>query len=187
MLSFELFQSLPDSRRRQGQRYPLAPFLTAILLAVLSGATSYRKMALFMTIHRERLNALLQVQWAATPTYVAIRHLLIGLQPKSFEKALREQAKQLAKTDHSLPCFAIDGKVLCGSLQRLEDKRAQQLLSVFAHQDKLVLGHYDIDDKSNEIPAARKLIKQLDLGHCLYTMDAMHCQKNSESSETTGR
>ena len=102
-------------------------------------------------------------------------------------RSVYKQAQQLTTADLPLPCFATDGKVLSGSLQRLEDQRAQQLLSVFAHHDKLVLGHYDIDRKSNEIPAAQRTIQQLDLGHCLYTMDAMHCQKNTGNrAETRG-
>ena len=118
-------------------------------------------MALFMDIHREPLNELLHIQWHTTPTYVAIRHLLIGLELKTFEKALRKQSKRFAKMESNLPCFAIDGKVLCGSLHRLEDKRAQQLLSVFAHQDRLVLGHYDIDHKEQSNP--RRTESEIDI------------------------
>lgn len=79
MLSLKLFSEMPDPRRGQGQRYAFGPFLTMILLSILSGATSYRKMAVFMAVHRSRLNRLFDVNWQATPSYVAIRHLLMGL------------------------------------------------------------------------------------------------------------
>ena len=49
-------EQIPDPRRRQGQRYGLAPLLLFAVLAVLAGATSYRRIRLFIGVHRERLN-----------------------------------------------------------------------------------------------------------------------------------
>lgn len=43
------------------------------------------------------------------------------------------------------------------------------------------LSHLAIDDKSNEIPAAQALITELGLEDRLFTLDAMHCQKNLRS------
>ena len=48
---------IPDPRRRQGQRYNLAHLLLFAVLAILAGATSYRRIRLFIGAHRERLNA----------------------------------------------------------------------------------------------------------------------------------
>ena len=46
---------IPDPRRRQGQRYSLAHLLLFALLAILAGATSYRRIRLFIGAHRARL------------------------------------------------------------------------------------------------------------------------------------
>ncbi|WP_169248135.1 hypothetical protein [Candidatus Competibacter phosphatis] len=45
----------------------------------------------------------------------------------------------------------------------------------------MILGHVLIGaaDKSHEIPAARQLIHELGLTGRLFTLDALHCQKNS--------
>jgi predicted transposase YbfD/YdcC len=40
-----------------------------------------------------------------------------------------------------------------------------------------VLAHIEIDEKSNEIPAAQKLLEELDVAGHIVTLDAMHCQK----------
>ena len=50
-------ERIPDPRRRQGRRYPLAHLLLFSVLAVLAGATSYRGILVFIAVHRERLNA----------------------------------------------------------------------------------------------------------------------------------
>jgi predicted transposase YbfD/YdcC len=51
-------------------------------------------------------------------------------------------------------------------------------LSAFAAADALILGDLEGDEKSNEIPPARAMIEALALEGRLFTLDAMHCQKN---------
>ena len=56
------------------------------------------------------------------------------------------------------------------------------MLSAFAVDTALVLAHIEIDEKSNEIPAAKKLMEELHLAGHIVTCDAMHCQKNFEAA-----
>ena len=49
---------VPDPRRAEGKRYPLAPLLLFTVLALLSGATSYRRIISFLEQRRIVLNAL---------------------------------------------------------------------------------------------------------------------------------
>jgi predicted transposase YbfD/YdcC len=51
-------------------------------------------------------------------------------------------------------------------------------LSAFAADGQIILGHLAIAEKSNEIPAAQEMIATLGLTGRLFTLDAMHCQKN---------
>ena len=50
-------------------------------------------------------------------------------------------------------------------------------LSAFAADTALVLAHIEIDEKSNEMPAAQKLLEELDVAGHIVTLDAMHCQR----------
>lgn len=189
MLTIKLFEGVTDPRRAQGQRYEFVPFLTMLLLAVLSGATSYRKIAAFIEVHCARLNALFGISWKETPSYVAIRHLLMGLRETDIEQAVRRQGRYLAGTEiqgSSRRFIAIDGKALRGSAERLEDQRAQQILSVFGHADRIVLGQCEVSDKTNEIPVAQQIIQDLGLSGCVLTRDALHCQKNLRGSLGAG-
>ena len=45
------------------------------------------------------------------------------------------------------------------------------------HDNTLILAHIDIDEKSNEIPAAQQLLGELHVAHSTITLDALHCQK----------
>ena len=48
---------IKDHRRPQGRRYSLEHILSFTILAVLSGATSYRKVHAFIQAHYETLNS----------------------------------------------------------------------------------------------------------------------------------
>ena len=76
------FSPIPNHRRSQGRMYDLGHLLLFSVLAVVSGATSYRKVQRFMNAHRERLNALCQLEWKRAPAHTSIRYPLQGLDPK---------------------------------------------------------------------------------------------------------
>jgi len=78
----------------------------------------------------------------------------------------------------ALAQLAVDGKVLRGSGRH--DGKAVQLLSAVTHHLRLTLDQVAIEEKSNEIPALKPLLKKLDLPTgTLITADAMHCQQES--------
>ncbi len=185
MVLLDLLGEVKDPRRAQGQRYKLAPLLLSIVLSVLSGATSFRKMALYMAIQRDRLNQLWGTHWQDTPSYGAIRDFLAALDESSLEAVLRRHARYLANVSETasvetgIRCIALDGKALRGSAHRLDEVRARQIVSAFAQADRLVLAQCEIEEKTNEIPVVQQLIAELGLSDCLYTADALHCQKNT--------
>jgi hypothetical protein len=142
-------------------------------------------MAAFIEVHRVRLNALFGINWTETPSYVAIRHLPVGLQETDLEQAVRRQGRYLAGTETQGAArrfIAIDGKALRGSAERLADHRAQQILSVFGHADRIVLGQCEVSDKTNQMPMAQQIIRELGWSGCVLTVDALHCQKNTGGS-----
>jgi len=78
----------------------------------------------------------------------------------------------------ALAQLAVDGKVLRGSGRH--DGKPLQLLSAMTHHLRLTLDQVAIEEKSNEIPALKPLLKKLPLPPgVLITADAMHCQQES--------
>ena len=169
---------IPDPRRRQGQRYRLAFLLLFSVLAVLAGATSYRRIRLFIGVHRERLNATFGARFRRAPAVNTLRALLHALDPAEIEAAFRRHAEHLG--DAARPgrrVIALDGKTLRGSFDHLDDQAAAQVLSAFASEAALILAHQEIT-AGDEIAAAQALIERLGLSGVLFTADALHCQKN---------
>lgn len=171
---------LPDPRRAQGKRYPLPALLLFTVLALLSGARSYRGIILFLTERRLCLNEHFGTGLKRAPSVNALRTLLQTLNPAALEDAFRRHAQLLMPHGPlpERPVVALDGKVLRGSFDHLNDRKAAQTLTAFASDYALILAHTEIDDKSNEIPAVQQLIRDLGLSGVVFTVDAMHCQKN---------
>lgn len=180
--SFERFLShlgtIPDPRRGEGKLYKLPHVLLFAILAIVTGANSYRGIHTFIKTHRRRLNKAFKIGWKRAPAHTAIRYILQGLKPADVEKIFREHAADLNSSEaRAGRIVALDGKALRGSFDAFNDAKARQILSAFAADTALVLAHIEIDEKSNEIPAAQKLLEELDVAGHVVTLDAMHCQK----------
>ena len=183
MKSFERFLALlatiHDPRRAEGKLYQLPYVLLFSILAIVSGANSYRGICTFIKVHRRKLNKAFKISWQRPPAHTAIRYILQGLTAADVEKAFREHAAKLNLDGEvsGARVVAFDGKALKGSFDSFNDAKAKQVLSAFAVDTALVLAHIEIDDKSNEIPAVQKLLEELDVAGHIVTCDAMHCQK----------
>ena len=183
----ELLSQVPDPRRAQGKKWQLAPVLLSTILAILSGATSYRKVHRFIEAHLHHLNTAFGFGWTAAPAYSAVRTILPGLDGAGVERVFRDHAAMLsggaAGTEvETMPVVAIDGKTLRHSFDAFNDRKAAHVPSAFAVDDALIPGHLEVGEKSNEIPAAQSMIAALSLEGRLFTLDAMHCQKNFPGS-----
>lgn len=172
-------QKIPDHRRRQGQRYDLAHVLLFSILAIASGANSYRSVHSFIKVHFHELQQYFKIKWKKAPAYTSIRSMIQGLDKKALEKAFRSYAKMLQaffKQD-GYACVGLDGKVVRGSFDHFQDQKAIQILSVFLSGPKLILAHETIQEKTNEIPVAQELFNTLGLRDVIFTLDALHIQK----------
>jgi hypothetical protein len=175
-----LLSEIPDPRRREGKLYQLPYVLLFSILAVVTGGNSYRSIETFITVHRRRLNAAFGLRWKRAPAHTAIRYILQRHDQKAVEQAFRRYAAGLldGAPGASQRTVALDGKVLRRSCDNFTDRKAAQLLHAFDTKAGLVLAHIDIDEKSNEIPAAQQLLGELNVAHSTITLDALHCQKN---------
>ena len=183
MQSFDQFltvlSEIPDPRRAEGKLYKLPYVLLFSILTVVTGGNSFRSIETFIKVHRRRLNAAFGLHWKRAPAHTAIRYILQGLDPQAVEQVFCRHAVGLRDTaaDPAQRTIALDGKTLRRSFDNFNYRKAAQLLHAFDTEAGLVLAHIDIVEKSNEIPAAQQLLGELQVAHCIVTLDAMHCQK----------
>jgi hypothetical protein len=174
-----VLERIPDPRRRQGRRYPLAHLLLLSVLAVLAGATSYRGILVFIAVHRERLNAVFGTTLRRAPAVNTLRALFQALDPIALEAAVRQHARELSEAAPAPEArvIALDGKTPKRSFDRLNDRAAAHVLSAFAREAALILAHQEVRGAPEEVPAAQALIEVLGVRGVLFTADALHGQK----------
>lgn len=114
---------VPDPRRAWVKRYPLAPLLPFTVLALLSGATSYRHIICFLEQSRILLNALFSCILKRAPSLKTLRTVLQMLDRDALEEAFRQHPRDLLPPAElgRMPIVAIDGKTLKGGFYHLND------------------------------------------------------------------
>jgi len=185
----DALMQMPDPRRDQAKRYPLPYLLLFSVLAILSGATAFSDIILFIEQRLDALNAVFGINLKRAPSINTVRVLLHTLDGDGIETALRQHAESLLTGEPAemMPIIAVDGKTLRGSGDPFNDRKAVHILSAFAIENALLLAHATVDDKTNEMPCVQALIRDLGLGGVLYTGDGMQCQKKTfQAAAQTG-
>lgn len=178
----ERIGALPDSRHGHGLRHRQRFLLACAAVCTLMGVCGYRAFENACKKFTQRqLRAL-----GATPDEEDGRYSPPS--DSTFQRALsRVDAPRLAgiigrwlaeQEIGTLARLAVDGKVLRGSGRH--DGKPLQLLSAVTHHLRLTLDQIAIEEKSNEIPALKPLLRKLDLPPgALITADAIQCQQQA--------
>lgn len=173
--------AIPDRRRAEGKIYGQVGVVLFSIIAMLSGARSYRQIHTLIKRRLALLNAAFpDAALRRAPAYTSVRGILQRLDPTELERAFRRHAEGLDQSCATTPSrfIAIDGKTLRQSFDAFADRKAVHVLSAFAVDHQIILAHEIVDEKSNEIPAVQTMIAALGLSGRVFTLDAMHCQKN---------
>lgn len=186
MLARFLLQ-IQDHRRKQGRRYQLGHILLFAILAIASNADSYRKIHSFIKQHYDTLNQAFGVNWKRLPAYTTIRNIIQGTSSSEMETQFRAYSQQFIPSGPDRNIIRFDGKVVRGSFDHFHDQKAIQVLSAFIEGAYLILAHEEIAAKTNEIPTAQALMRELGLSDSLFTFDALHCQQETlKTAKATG-
>jgi predicted transposase YbfD/YdcC len=173
----DLLAQVPDPRARRGRRHSLAGLLAVGVAAVIAGSRSFAAIG----------------QWAADagPEVLTVLGAARGpAEESTFRRAFALVSADVldrvlgawlwtraARTGGRL-VIAIDGKTVRGAKNK--EGKAPHLVAALAHGLGAVLGQVAVDEKSNEIPAVRELLKAFaDLAGAVLTIDAMHTQHDT--------
>jgi DDE family transposase len=174
-----ILMSLPDRRHRRGRRHDQTSILAVAICAVLCGASSYVAMAEWA--RRCRQNVLQRLgcrrdphsRRYTPPSEPTIRRVLQGIDAEQVDRALAGWLRSLGVGRGE--AVAIDGKTLRGA--RRESGGQVHLLSAVFHGTGVILGQCEVEEKSNEIPAAPHLLAPMEFGGLTVTADALHTQR----------
>jgi predicted transposase YbfD/YdcC len=173
----DLLAQVPDPRKRRGRRHALAGLLAVGITAVIAGSRSFAAIG----------------QWAADagPEVLAVLGATRGpAEESTFRRAFALVSGDVldrvtgawlwtrAMQSGGRLVIAIDGKTVRGA--KSKKGKAPHLVAALAHGIGAVLGQVAVDEKSNEIPAVRELLKAFaGLAGAVITIDAMHTQHDT--------
>ena len=167
MVPFAAFVSMlsdiEDPRRDEGKLYRLPYVLLFAILAIVSGANSYRGIHSFIDVHLSRLRRTFGLTWRNAPAYTTIRGIIRQLDAASVERVFRRHAAALCENAAGLRFVAIDGKTLRRSYDRRKSLGALHSVTVWASEFGLSLGQVACEEKSNEITAIPELLRLVDI------------------------
>jgi hypothetical protein len=174
--------ALPDSRRGHGLRHRQRFVLACAAVCTLMGACGYRAFEnTCMKFTQRQLRALgcspdEEDERYYPPSDSTFQRVLNRVDAVAFASII---GHWLAGQEiGALAQLAVDGKVLRGSGRH--DGKPLQLLSSVTHHLRLTLDQVAIQEKSNEIPALKPLLRKINPPPgTLITADAMHCQQES--------
>ena len=133
----------------------------------------------FLAVHRDRLGQVYGVRLRRAPAVNTLRNLFLALDPADLEAAFRRHARRqlgAATLDDGPRVVALDGETLRRSFERLHDRAAAHVLG--ASEAGLILGHREVRDAPAAVEGVHAMIRDLGLTGVIFTVDALHCQKN---------
>jgi len=175
----EHFERITDYRTGAHWTYSLSGLLTLVFCATLSGVSrGQRDLAEYAEgLGRGQLRALGFRRNRKTgkipyPKETTFFRVLSKTDPNELERVLLDCLNSLLGAASKAKVIIIDGKALRSS-------QGVELVSAFDGETGRWLGTEMVEDKSNEIPAARKLIERCELEEAMVLTDALHTQSLS--------
>lgn len=173
---YEAFCGLHDHRDARGLRYPLVTILMFVLLAKLAGESGLRGIAQWVRGRQALRAEFFALAQPCAPHATTYRRILGKALPLAeFEAVVRSFFARLPRAGQSVH-LALDGKTLRGTIPA-GHRHGVHLLAAYLPQEGWVLAQVEVGRKENEIPAAARLLKTLDLRGKIITGDALLAQR----------
>ncbi len=167
---------IPDRRHARGLRYGLVTILGYIVLAKLAGEDRLFGISQWVRYRQEMLAAALHLEQPRAPcvnTYRTILGQVVEIE--EFECVVREFFAAQPQAGQSI-VIALDGKTLRGTITAGQTQ-GRHLLAAYLPAEGWVLFQVEVANKENEISAAPRVLKSLDLRGKIVTGDAMFAQR----------
>jgi predicted transposase YbfD/YdcC len=173
---FAALATLSDRRDARGLRYSLVTVLVYLILAKLAGEDHLRGIAQWVALRQEALADLLGLAKPQAPhatTYSRVLRHAVHIE--DLERVIREFFASQPKAGKSVK-LNLDGKTLRGTIPAGETKGVH-LLAAYLPEEGWVMHQVEVGSWENEIPAAMRILRQLDLRGKIVTGDALLAQR----------
>jgi predicted transposase YbfD/YdcC len=170
----EHFSNLADPRN-SNRWHLLFDIIVIAICAAICGADSWTDVELFGQSKYKWFRQFLELRHGI-PSHDTFGRVFALLDTEQFQACFAEWVSAISEVFQG-QIVAVDGKTLRRSHDKATGKKAIQVVSAWAAQNRLVLGQMKVDERSNEITAIPELLALLEIAGCIVTTDAIGCQK----------
>lgn len=171
----EHFSILPHPRIDRTKKHNLTDILFIAVCTVICRGEGFTDMEDFATDREDWLRKYIELP-GGIPSHDTFRRVFSVIDPDAFQACFMRWSESLHDATKG-EVIALDGKTIRHSFDTASGQPALHMISAWASENGLALGHVKVDDKSNEITALPKLLKMLSIKGRTITMDAIGCQK----------
>lgn len=173
------FELVEDVRSQAHITYKLSDVLFLIVCGMIAGCNNLEVIIEFGEEKIEFFKKYTELE--NIPCLSTISNILRVINPNRLELCLYGIFSDVFKKNLKIKEkeISIDGKTICSTATMREYERPMHIITALLVDNSLSLGQKIVESKSNEIPAVRELLDELDITGAVVTMDAMHCQKET--------
>ena len=173
---YAVLERVHDRRQAKGKRYTIGILLIVVILAKLCGEDTPYGMAEWAKNRGKELQQLFGYHRRVIPSNKTLQRLTdTSLEDADLQATIRHYLHQSYGGQQSV-LVVIDGKTLRGTIPKGKT-RGVHLLAAYLPEEGVVLLQIEVGQKENEITAAPKLLRQLDLKGRVVSGDAMFAQR----------
>ena len=185
----ECLREVSDYRRKQGQRYNNEAMLLIIIMAILRGKYAYREIARFCKFNESLLVSKFGFKNGRVPSHITIskcfysKHRNTDFSFSSIQAAFHKWARNFVCIEEC-EWIALDGKSIKSTVSESSTEYQNFVSSVslfFTKKEQVLFSEKFESNTTNEINAVYSLLEFLDLRDVVFTLVAIHCQKNFKS------
>lgn len=170
------FGGLRDPRVERTKAHQLLDILVLAICAIICGADDWEAVAEYGRDNQEWFQGFLELR-NGIPSHDTFWRVFGALDGEQFQSCFISWIQSVSRLTNA-EVIAIDGKYVRGSRDKGIGRGAIDMVSAWATTNRLVLGQYKVDEKSNEITAIPALLQNLVIQGCIVTIDAMGCQSD---------
>jgi hypothetical protein len=138
----------------------------------------------FIRRNRQALLKYLKPHKERLPGFDTVRRVVMNMDFSEVSQQSRAWALQFVAIEKG-EWISVDGKAISGTSVRQREGQKQDfvsLVSVYCSKQSMVLANAELrNTKQSEIPLVETLLEALHLHDVVFTLDALHCQKNGRS------
>jgi hypothetical protein len=180
----EELNQIKDFRRKQGQRFELSQVLLIIIMGIMSGRYAYREIASFAKANHIDLVNRLKLKNSKIPSHVTIREIVMNIDFELLNRAFSQWALGYVTIEKD-DWLSIDGKSIKSTVENYGNSYQNfvSMVSVFSQKRGQVVKASTFENKKvGEAAVVQTLLEMLDLHDVVFTLDALHCKKNSTNN-----